>query len=76
MATVQFNERFDASAAEALARRLQAYAADLPDRERAIVLALVYVTVPSLERNALLAADEVLTPGEQTVLAELSGDGS
>lgn len=76
MATTRFHERFDPVVAEVVARRLQAYATDLPEREQAIILALLYVTLPPLERMALLAADDVLTAQEQEVLHQLRREGS
>ena len=75
MATARSHERFDPAVAESVARRLRTYAAELPERERAIVLALLYVTLPPLERMALLAADDVLTVREQDVLDQLRREG-
>jgi type II secretory pathway component PulM len=64
-------EPIDQETVESFARRLDAFAAQLAPRDRAILAALIEAAAPALERIGRRPAEEILTSREQEALARL-----
>jgi len=68
------DENLDPEAVERLAGRLQDFADGLSQREGAILLAMIHLTMPPLERMRRRSEREVLSEEERAILRRVQAD--